>query len=74
MFMKTIAVGPLELVASRVTGGATVAIDCFCNLLFDGCGNHKGVGGVAANFATEACEARFVSSVIGLRRAMFDVI
>jgi len=68
MFMKTIAVGPLELVASRVTGGATVAIDCFC------CGNHKGVGGVAANFATEACEARFVSSVIGLRRAMFDVI
>lgn len=30
MFMKTIAVGPLDDVASWVTGGTTVAIDFIC--------------------------------------------
>ena len=30
MFMKTIAVGPLDDVASWVTGGTTVAIDLIC--------------------------------------------
>jgi hypothetical protein len=28
MFMKTMAVGPLDPVLSWVTGGTTVAIDC----------------------------------------------
>jgi hypothetical protein len=31
MFMNTIAVGPLELIAFWVTGGATVAIVDFCS-------------------------------------------
>ena len=30
MFMKTIAVGPLDDVAPWVTGGTTVAIDLIC--------------------------------------------
>lgn len=40
MFMKTIAVGPLEDVASWVTGGTTVAID-----RFEGAAGAVGCGG-----------------------------
>jgi len=34
MFIKTMAVGPLEPVLSWVTGGTTVAMDCCCEAAY----------------------------------------
>ena len=71
MFMKTMAVGPLDDVASWVTGGTTVAIDRF--------GVEGEVRAVrihvlegAANWKIEAGEARLVSWERGARRDMMS--
>ena len=54
MFMKTIAVGPLEDVASWVTGGTTVAIDRVwqCECFGNACREH-----MEATFGIEDGEA-----------------
>jgi len=59
MFMNTIAVGPLDEVASCVTGGTTVAIDLLEEMgkLLEAVRRH-GIG-EAVNWIIEAGEARF---------------
>lgn len=65
--MKTIAVGPLELVASCVTGGTGVANDRnWFALLF--C--HNEVVGVAVSFEMVDCDALLVSWLMGVRKAI----
>ena len=65
--MKTIAVGPLDDVASWVTGGTTVAIDRSWHIeLFEG----ACLVLVAATFGIEDREACLQSWDIGLRSAM----
>ncbi len=71
MFMKTIAVGPFEDVASWVTGGTTVAIDrpCLYECRDGGCCRCMAVK--AAHLAEMGDEdAYFVSLVTGFRRAI----
>ncbi len=60
MFIKTIAVGPLELVASCVTGGTIVAYDFFCTEEAE----------LAVSLRLEACRACFCSCFVGSRNAM----
>lgn len=70
MFMKTIAVGPLEDVASWVTGGTTVAID-----RFEGAAGAVGCGGayrvhMAAVLVMPEVVACLESCDIGFRNAI----
>jgi hypothetical protein len=67
MFMKTIAVGPLELVASCVTGGTGVANDRNWSALLL-C--HNEVVGVAVSFEIVDCDALLVSWLMGARKAI----
>jgi hypothetical protein len=67
MFMKTIAVGPLELVASCVTGGTGVANDRNWSALLL-C--HNEVVGVAVSLETVDCDALLVSWLMGVRKAI----
>ena len=70
MFMNTIAVGPLDDVASCVTGGTMVAMDClwwaFCQ---ETAIRDDPVAGVA-NFDIAVVVARRVSCWKGLLKAM----
>lgn len=68
IFMNTIAVGPFELVASCVTGGAGVANDRNWFVLVR-C--HSGDGVV--NFEMVDCDALLVSWLIGARKAIVEV-
>ena len=72
MFIKTIAVGPFELVASCVTGATTVAIERSGLLRHCDCGSHGVVVEAGANFATVARKVCFASCVICLRRAIVN--
>lgn len=67
MFMKTIAVGPLELVASCVTGGTGVANDRNWSALLL-C--HNEVVGVAVSLEIVDCDALLVSWLMGVRKAI----
>jgi hypothetical protein len=67
MFMKTIAVGPLELVASCVTGGTGVANDRNWPALLL-C--HNEVVGVAVSLEMVDCDALLVSWLMGVRKAI----
>jgi hypothetical protein len=68
IFMNTIAVGPLELVASCVTGGTGVANDRNWFALVR-C--HSGDGLV--NFEMVDCDALLVSWLMGARKAIVGV-
>jgi hypothetical protein len=68
MFINTMAVGPLELVASCVTGGTGVANERNWFALVR-C--HSEVVGVLFNLESVVCDALLVSWVIGCRKAMF---
>jgi hypothetical protein len=67
MFMKTIAVGPLEVVASCVTGGTGVANDRNWSALLL-C--HNEVVGVAVSLEIVDCDALLVSWLMGVRKAI----
>lgn len=60
MFIKTIAVGPLEPVAFCVTGGATVALPRL----------HRGAHVTKSEVAGEFVVARLATCVIGVRIAI----
>lgn len=62
MFIKTIAVGPLEPVLSCVTGGTTVAMHLDCG--------HSGLACRAAVVDRRPRAARFESAAPGVRKLM----
>ena len=65
--MNTIAVGPLELAASWVTGGTGVAKDRNCSAP-PRC--HDEVVGLLVSFEMVDCDALFVSWLMGALKAM----
>lgn len=67
MFIKTTAVGPLEPVASCVTGGTGVARDLIWFALPR---RHSEVVGVLVCLNTVACDALLVSCVTGRLKAI----
>ena len=71
MFIKTMAVGPLDEVASCVTGGTTVAIYLLEERLLQPVPTHA--VGEAANWIREVGEARLEREATELRMASFEV-
>lgn len=73
IFIKTIAVGPFDPVASCVTGGTTVAKSFFCSFV---CAGHNEDVGGAVYLDIQAREARFESWASGTLKvisvAMYD--
>jgi hypothetical protein len=67
IFIKTIAVGPLELVAFCVTGGTGVANDLDWSVVLR-C--HSELVGVLVSLDIVDCEALFVNWVMGVRKDM----
>lgn len=70
MFMKTIAVGPFDEVASCVTGGTIVAIDLTWLSVLYSCGGRRHVVGAAATLGQTTREARFDTCRRGFRSAI----